>query len=163
MKSAKHLISNILNSANYSHLNKQINKHNKLNTLRLLLPLQMQQNLISIYIKNNELFFSFTHPSYCNEFNKYQIKEIKNYLINNKESFKEINMQKLIIKSYVPKIKLDELKQVESNFFDPNKMPSMYYKKHSNATFKNNATNKKLYDSYEKKRELIKKINKTRI
>lgn len=123
----------------------------------------MQQNLISIYIKNNELFFSFTHPSYCNEFNKYQIKEIKNYLINNKESFKEINMQKLIIKSYVPKIKLDELKQVESNFFDPNKMPSMYYKEHSNATFKNNATNKKLYDSFEKLRELIKKINKTRI
>lgn len=118
-----------------------------LENLKALLPLDMQENLLAITHKNHKIFFSFTHPSYCKEFNNYKSKDIISCLKSHQELFSEIPMPVEVI-GYVPKGILENLDSALDS-----SLP--HFKEHSKGEFKNLASNKEIYDAFEKIRKAI--------
>ncbi len=151
MKNARHIISNLLQNKEYNHLFKRVRVRQSLENLKILLPTDMQKNLLAIAYKNHKILFSFTHPSYCKEFNNYKSKDIISCLNAHKEIFSEIDMPVEII-GYVPKTILQNLNKDEIDSSLP------HFKEHSKGTFKNLASDKEIYEAFEKIRKAILKL-----
>jgi len=175
MKNSNHILTSLLQKSRFKKLSTGINTHSKLQTLKLILPLEMRKNIICISYKpcsnSAKLLFCFKHPSYSFEFNNYKIKDIiyclKNYAdefsfikqvalidsrhCNNPRELKQIGLE---IRGYVPSSILKTLQQPTNN------TKEIRFKEHSKGEFNNLAKDNAVFEAFERIRQHIKNILK---
>lgn len=120
---------------------KKLNTNMILEKLISILPPRLKKGIKFAYIKHETLYFVLKHPVYKSEFeyNKQDIKALLKII-----KLEDIHDIRCFVSNEVDK-KYTEVKQ---------ESPS--YKERSNGYFDNNTNNKKLHQTFEKIRELIK-------
>jgi hypothetical protein len=142
------LISNIKNKKEFNKLR----TIEQINLIKETLPKKISDNISFGFIKNEVLFFVFTHPALLNEFRLQKQFILKNISIL--KEYNKINLKIIDIKGFAQKFV-----QKKSDLFEY-KGYNFIYKEKSKGLFKNNFTNPQLYESFEKLRNNIKNIKK---
>ncbi|PAF52633.1 hypothetical protein [Helicobacter sp. 13S00477-4] len=145
MKTSHDIISNIKNQTHF----KKLQVFNELEKLKLFLPFEMRKEILYIVQKNNKLLFAFKHPSFVNEFNHYNYKDIKESLKTHKSLFSNIHPD-IEIQAFLPRAILNSYNQENVN-----NLNIEYYHEHSKGSFENIACRSSLRDIFESIREVI--------
>ncbi|PAF48034.1 hypothetical protein BKH46_01615 [Helicobacter sp. 12S02634-8] len=144
MKSSQDIISIIKNKPYF----KKLKTLDRLDRLKLFLPLEMRKALLYITCKNNQLLFAFSHPSYANEFNHYNHTLIKQSLKTYADLFPQIDHE-IQIRAFVPR-------NILAHFNDSNRpIDDSSYTEHAKGEFKNLAKTDSLKHRFESIRAII--------
>ena len=156
MKNTKHILSELLKNTQYQQLAKRLQTRKNLESLKLVLPLDMQKNILKITYKPPKILFCFNPPSYASEFNHYRKNQIISCLKEHQELFSEIiktpTIEALEVQAWVPK-------NILEYYQTPIKQDNQSFSEHSNGTFKNLAKDKQIYQKFEEIRSLILCLN----
>jgi len=142
MKNAHQILSSLKNSPEFSKLN-SVECIEKLQTL--FTP-PLQRMIQYGYIKNSTLFFVLNHSGAKQEFDNTlaSIKDALKLMASDCEGVEFENIRAYVVhKSFEP--------------FMPKISPQLQYHEFSKAEFKNSVEDKKLHESFERIREIIKK------
>lgn len=163
MKTIHQVFTSLLINSEFSTLASRLRSRQNLETLKYILPADMQNGLLSISYRAPTLLFCFNHPSHAYNFNHYKKKDIMYCLKTYPKKFDAFlasigaqSMQAFIqsvqISGYVPKhiLQPPTLKKPTTIRFD----------EPASGTFINHATDPYLHKRFEAIRALIQKRNK---
>lgn len=122
MKNTKHILSELLQNTQYQQLAKRLQTRKNLESLKLVLPLDMQKNILKITYKPPKILFCFNHPSYASEFNHYRKNQIISCLKEHQELFSEIiktpTIEALEVQAWCQKISLNIIRHLSSKIIN---------------------------------------------
>lgn len=147
MKKSQFLISNLFN--HLPQVSKKMETLQKLEKIKVFLNKPTKESILFMHLKNKQLLIAFNNPIICNEFNKYNTKN----LIKNIKEYSDVFSflpSDLIIKGYVPLSKL----KVEKN----QPIPIQVFQEKSQGTFINHCTQRDLKQKFEDLRKIILEI-----
>jgi hypothetical protein len=139
----------ILNLSKDGRFSQKLNRQNCLDKLNLLLPKKIRDIILFNFVKHKTLYFAVEHQAYKMEVD-YNSKIIRE-LIN---SFKVIDNCKFITEIEVIKTYIYTKKNIINDYAQTTKI---FYKEKSFGNFENQANEKKIYQEFEKIRNIIKK------
>ena len=141
MKNSKQIVSHIRSKSIF----KPLSTIRCIDAVKEILPIRLHKFILFGYIRHNTLFFALNHPGAKQEFDNI-INSIKTPL----KSIPPIECKNFIIQdikafiSYKKRLTFTTIK------------PKQYFAERSNGEFKNNVQDKKLHETVEKIREIIK-------